>query len=98
MAAAAVDAPKAPRERTLSTHAPISAFSQPVGPQNMTRPKHRRTATGFGPGDIKAVESSIPEHMRDEWRKYVGTRPQECGIEADGCSLQKASAAKKSSR
>ncbi|KAK5048037.1 Non-essential glycogen phosphorylase [Exophiala bonariae] len=58
-----------PRERKPSTSAPISTLQGPVGP-GFTRPKHKRTATGFGASDIKAVESSIPEHMREAWRKY----------------------------
>ncbi|EXJ72757.1 starch phosphorylase [Cladophialophora psammophila CBS 110553] len=66
-AAAAVAQP--PRERRPSTGAPISTLVGPVGP-GFTRPKHKRTATGFGAGDIKAVESSIPEHMREAWRKF----------------------------
>jgi glycogen phosphorylase len=87
MATVAVDKP--PRERKMSTHAPVSVLQGPVrdelfqlqlptnncsqvGP-GFTRPKHKRTATGFGAGDIKAVESSIPEHMREAWRKYVYT-------------------------
>lgn len=87
MAAAAVDKP--PRERKMSTHAPVSTLQGPVSNDTLvqtlrlttcfqvgpgfTRPKHKRTATGFGAGDIKAVESSIPEHMREAWRKYVCT-------------------------
>ncbi|KAJ9608255.1 Non-essential glycogen phosphorylase [Cladophialophora chaetospira] len=67
MAAAAVA--QSPRERKPSTSAPISTLTGPVGP-GFTRPKHKRTATGFGPGDIKAVESSIPEHMREAWKKF----------------------------
>lgn len=54
----------APRERKPSVGAPISSLQGPVGP-GFSRPKHKRTATGFGAGDIKAVESSIPEHMRE---------------------------------
>lgn len=41
----------------------ISEFQ--VGPDSMSRPKHKRTATGLGPGEIKNVESSIPEGQRD---------------------------------
>ena len=52
------------RERKLSTSAPISELKGPVGP-GFTRPKHARTATGFGASDIKSVESSIPEGQRD---------------------------------
>ncbi|KAL2431797.1 Glycogen phosphorylase [Exophiala dermatitidis] len=59
----------APRERKLSTGAPISTLQGPVGP-GFSRPKHKRTATGFAAQDIKAVESSIPEHMREAWRKH----------------------------
>lgn len=44
--------------------APISTLQGPVGP-GFTRPKHKRTATGFGAQDIKAVESSVPEPQRE---------------------------------
>lgn len=54
----------ATRERRPSTNAPISELKGPVGPE-FTRPKHKRTATGFGPSEIKSVESSIPEPQRD---------------------------------
>jgi len=53
-----------PRERKPSMGAPISTLQGPVGP-GFTRPKHKRTATGFGAQDIKSVESSIPESMRE---------------------------------
>jgi starch phosphorylase len=33
------------------------------------RPKHKRTHTGFGAREIKAVEASIPEELRSLWRK-----------------------------
>ena len=52
------------RERRMSTSAPISDLKGPVGP-DFTRPKHARTATGFGANEIKNVESSIPEAQRD---------------------------------
>lgn len=29
------------------------------------RPKHKRTHTGFGVREIKAVEASIPEQLRE---------------------------------
>jgi starch phosphorylase len=51
------------RERKPSTSAPISDLA-PVGPPGMSRPKHKRTATGFGPAEIKAVEASVPEGQR----------------------------------
>lgn len=67
MAAAA----PSPRERRPSTSAPLSDFKGPVGPEGFTRPKHKRTVTGFGPGEIKSVEASIPEPQREAWRKFV---------------------------
>jgi hypothetical protein len=51
------------RDRRPSTSAPLSDLQGPVGP-DFSRPKHKRTATGFGPADIKAVQSSIPEPQR----------------------------------
>lgn len=65
MATAATQNP--PRERKLSMSAPISSLMQgPVGPV-FTRPKHKRTFTGFGAGDIKSVEASIPEPQREAY-------------------------------
>ena len=64
MATVASGAP-ASRERRLSTGAPIETLmSGPVGP-GFTRPKHKRAYTGFGAGDIKSVEASIPEPRRE---------------------------------
>jgi starch phosphorylase len=59
------------RERKPSTSAPLSDLAGPVGPANFTRPKHKRTVTGFGPGEIKSVEASIPEPQREAWRKFT---------------------------
>ncbi|KAJ8061821.1 hypothetical protein OCU04_009614 [Sclerotinia nivalis] len=59
------------RERRPSTGAPISELQGPVGPAGVTRPKHRRTFTGFGAGEIKNVEASIPEPQREAWKKYA---------------------------
>lgn len=59
-----------PRERKPSTSAPLAELQGPVGP-GFTRPKHKRTVTGFGPSDIKSVEASIPEPQREAWRKFV---------------------------
>ena len=53
-----------PRERKPSTSAPITDFQEPVGPPGITRPKHKRTVTGFGAQEIKAVEASVPEGQR----------------------------------
>ena len=61
----------APRERKPSSSAPITDFQGPVGPSGISRPKHKRTVTGFGPQEIKSVEASIPEPQREAWRKYV---------------------------
>lgn len=40
-----------------------------MGP-GFSRPKHKRTATGFGAGEIKSVENSIPHEQRDAWKKH----------------------------
>lgn len=44
------------RERRPSTGAPIVDIQGAVGPAGISRPKHKRTFTGFGPGEIKSVE------------------------------------------
>ncbi|GAT28521.1 glycogen phosphorylase GlpV/Gph1 [Aspergillus luchuensis] len=59
------------RERKPSVGAPVSELQGPIGP-GFSRPKHRRTFTGFGPAEIKSVEASIPEHLR-EAAAYSGT-------------------------
>jgi starch phosphorylase len=43
------------RERRPSTSAPLTDLQGPVGP-GFSRPKHKRTFTGFGAGEIKHVE------------------------------------------
>lgn len=53
------------RERRPSTNAPITDLQGPVGPEGISRPKHKRTATGFGAAEITSVEASIPEPQRD---------------------------------
>ncbi|KAF2456212.1 glycogen phosphorylase-like protein [Lineolata rhizophorae] len=58
------------RERRPSTSAPLSDLQGPVGPA-FSRPKHKRTFTGFGPQEIKSVEASIPEPAREAWSKYT---------------------------
>ncbi|CAG8282906.1 unnamed protein product [Penicillium nalgiovense] len=58
-----------PRERRPSVGAPIADLQGPVGP-GFSRPKHKRTFTGFGPAEIKNVEASIPEPLREAWRKH----------------------------
>lgn len=52
------------RERRPSVGVPIADLQGPVGP-GFSRPKHKRTFTGFGPGEIKHVEASIPEPLRE---------------------------------
>lgn len=44
------------RERRPSTGAPIVDIQGAVGPAGISRPKHKRTVTGLGPGEIKSVE------------------------------------------
>ncbi|KAM5438417.1 Non-essential glycogen phosphorylase [Microsporum canis] len=68
-----------PRERRPSVGAPHSDLQGPVGP-GFSRPKHKRTFTGFGPKDIKSVEASIPEPQRAAWKKYA---PKEFGNKED---------------
>ena len=36
--------------------APIVDIQGSVGPAGISRPKHKRTFTGFGAGDIQSVE------------------------------------------
>ena len=47
------------RERRPSTGAPLVDIQGSVGPAGISRPKHKRTATGFGAGDIKGVEGKF---------------------------------------
>ncbi|PHH60963.1 hypothetical protein CDD82_2207 [Ophiocordyceps australis] len=57
------------RERRPSTGAPIVEIQGAVGPAGISRPKHKRTFTGFGAGEIKSVEASIPEPQREAWKR-----------------------------
>ncbi|KAG5927348.1 Non-essential glycogen phosphorylase [Claviceps africana] len=57
------------KERRPSTGAPIVDITGGVGPAGISRPKHKRTFTGFGPGEIKSVEASIPEPQREAWKR-----------------------------
>ncbi|CAK7208500.1 Non-essential glycogen phosphorylase [Sporothrix bragantina] len=57
------------RERRPSAGAPIVDIQGSVSPAGVTRPKHRRTFTGFGAQEIKSVEASIPEPQREAWLK-----------------------------
>ncbi|OQE41472.1 hypothetical protein PENCOP_c005G05708 [Penicillium coprophilum] len=66
-------APSEPRrERRSSFGAPIADLQGPVGP-GFSRPKHKRTFTGLGPAEIKNVEASIPEPLREAWKKHSAT-------------------------
>ncbi|KAI6090176.1 glycosyltransferase family 35 protein [Hypoxylon rubiginosum] len=58
------------RERRPSTAAPIVDIVGSVSPAGVSRPKHKRTYTGFGATDIKTVEAAIPEPQREVWTKY----------------------------
>ncbi len=51
------------RDRKPSMSGPVTDLQESVGP-GFTRPKHKRTVTGFGANEIKAVEASIPEPQR----------------------------------
>lgn len=54
----------ASRSRRPSTSAPVAELSGPIGPAGITRPKHKRTITGFGASDIKSVEAEIPDAQK----------------------------------
>ncbi|KAK0645485.1 glycosyl transferase [Cercophora newfieldiana] len=72
------------RERRPSTSAPIVDIQGSVGPAGISRPKHRRTFTGFGAGEIKSVEASIPEPQREAWLKHqVGGFKDKDGFESN---------------
>ncbi|KAB5535215.1 glycogen phosphorylase [Coniochaeta sp. 2T2.1] len=58
------------RERRPSTGAPIVDIQGSVSPAGISRPKHKRTFTGFGATEIKSVEASIPEPQRVAWTKH----------------------------
>ncbi|KAK3390962.1 glycosyl transferase [Podospora didyma] len=58
------------RERRPSVGAPIVDITGAVSPAGISRPKHKRTFTGFGAGEIKSVEASIPEPQREAWLKH----------------------------
>ncbi|KAI2469883.1 glycosyltransferase family 35 protein [Annulohypoxylon bovei var. microspora] len=58
------------RERRPSTAAPIVDIVGSVSPAGISRPKHKRTFTGFGASEIKSVEAAIPEPQREVWTKY----------------------------
>jgi starch phosphorylase len=57
------------RERRPSTGAPIVDIQGAIAPAGISRPKHKRTLTGFGAGEFKNVEASIPEPQREAWRR-----------------------------
>jgi len=50
-------------ERRQSMGAPVPDM-QAVDP-GFSKPKHKRTVTGFGPKEIKSVEAAIPEVQRE---------------------------------
>ena len=52
------------RERRPSMGAPLVDIQGSVGPSGMSRPKHKRTATGFGAQDIKSVEGMLRVQRR----------------------------------
>ncbi|KAI1415760.1 glycosyltransferase family 35 protein [Hypoxylon sp. FL1857] len=58
------------RERRPSTAAPIVDIVGSVSPAGISRPKHKRTYTGFGASEIKSVEAAIPEPQRETWTKH----------------------------
>lgn len=62
------------RERRPSSGAPISDLKGPVQPDYMTRPKHKRTFTGFGAGDIKSVEGKESAFATHSFNRTTANR------------------------
>ena len=65
------------RERRPSTSAPIVDIQGSVSPAGISRPKHKRTFTGFGAGDIKTVEGGdiltlAPVLQPEKWGPHGG--------------------------
>ena len=59
MASTAAEQQRLPtRERRPSMGAPIVDIVGSVGPAGISRPKHKRTYTGFGASDAKSVEGT----------------------------------------
>lgn len=77
------------RERRPSTGAPIVDIQGGVGPAGVTRPKHKRTFTGFGAGDIKSVEgkSILAVVTCGERAAYI-LKSQEPDVRWQDCALQ----------
>jgi len=63
-----------PRQRRPSTGAPITDLKGPIGPSGVTRPKHKRTFTGFGAGDIKSVEGRSFPRIAPPWEAMLTAR------------------------
>lgn len=55
----ASEQPLPTRQRRPSTSAPIVDIQGSVSPAGVSRPKHKRTFTGFGAGEIKGVEGKF---------------------------------------
>lgn len=61
------------RERRPSTSAPIVDIQGSVSPAGISRPKHKRTFTGFGAGDIKTVEGGVMPILAPILHRKSGT-------------------------
>ncbi|KEZ41262.1 Phosphorylase [Scedosporium apiospermum] len=57
------------RQRRPSVGVPLVDIQGSVGPAGISRPKHKRTFTGFTPQEIVSVEASIPEPQREAWNR-----------------------------
>jgi glycogen phosphorylase len=54
----------------MSSYGKLATPPSPGITDPPVRPRHKRTATGFGVKEIKAVEASVPRHLREMWRKF----------------------------
>lgn len=70
------------RERRPSTSAPIVDIQGSVSPAGISRPKHKRTFTGFGAGDIKTVEGgytpTLAPILHRKSGAFTGPGPGSC--------------------
>lgn len=65
------------RERRPSMGAPIVDIHGSIGPAGVSRPKHKRTFTGFGAGEIKNVEGKTSSELQSYLRERSSPQVEE---------------------